>query len=633
MASTEEINALPFDPDERTRQFLTQISKEFSDDRDIKNQGIALLSYRTMQQIWDEALSDYNVLVPPKRKGDWIVPYASALTQDAVNKWWATLTQDWIFPEITAVNKQNEISRTIGRAMAALLKQAKRTDGYPSENGYLKFSRQTLGGLISGTFHTFVDVYKGRNITSIIPNEEVYVPNFYEPNVQKQGHFIWVQEGVTYDELRMIFGGLENWKYVSPGQMSKWNSGVTPLFRNFDNGIVQSDRCQVLRRWAPVPDDELKKGMEQDKYFNIIIQGIPMFDPENRSPFRHGFYPVVHGKASDWEPNFYWGKGIPHLMREDKKMHDKFKMVVLNKSILNLVPPIVALNGINVTQDAIRPAQITKLKGDINAIQKIPGVAEAVTNADLGIIQNLKTAVGESSADTNPAGTNPKSARHAQQQTAEAQLMMQPIGKMLSFAVEAEAWLMCQNIIQFYPQNKIKKIVVPDQTLRNGKRGNMEVQFEKIKPMDQQGLLDRSESLMKQQNDAMEEKEPKEIIVLNQDVLDQIDLYIEVTANPVERQSIAMEQAKTLQNAQFYMSAPNSNKDEVLRMVARANNDNEDLIVQQPPPPAPSQSGSPPNGPPNAMAPNQNEPGQGEGIETPAGNSINQQVGPLGQLG
>ena len=53
-------------------------------------------------------------------------------------------------------------------------------------------------------------------IQSIVPNDELLIENFYEPDIQKQGYLIW-RKIISYDLAERKYSHYKNFEYVNPG--------------------------------------------------------------------------------------------------------------------------------------------------------------------------------------------------------------------------------------------------------------------------------------------------------------------------------------------------------------------------------------------------------------------------------
>lgn len=560
---------------------LAKIYQDYSSDRDIKNQGQDILNGLTLQTIWDTADKEYNIFFPEK-VDNWRKRWNSAISQDKINDYLASIATDWIFPEVLAVNNQNNIDRVISRVAKATLEHAEKNDGRPDANGHLKFVRQTHSTLKYGTSHRQHDVINNQPVTSLVPNEEIFIPNFFEPDIQNQPHVIRVRDGVTFEEAKAVFGDLPNFKYVHSGGVSNWQLGTTPLFRNYDTGIVQKDRVQIIYAQYPVPEDKLDKGRKKQKYFNIAINGVLMFKAENKSPYRHGLYNISKWQCDIFDANYYWGKPIYLRFKVDKDAYDEFRSIVLNKEKLSLNRPLVSMNGLHVDQDIVVPGRVSSITDDIGNLATIPGIGEPPQAADFSILQMLKQSVESSAITSTKPGQAPsrQGVRTTQIQEATAQKASSIIGLMFAFGVEAGAYQTIRNCFQFYPRQKLEKLSLPNQQLATGRQGDIEVLFQKIPKMTADEQLKHSTNILHEEMDANQNGQPKEKLYIDPSYLDTLDLYMEVSANPINRPNKAFREQTAQAKYALYKQDTMVNQEWNTRNLVRAMGDNEDEAIQ-----------------------------------------------------
>jgi len=573
-----------YNPSFEEQQYIQEAYELFTQDRTIKTGPQDILNGLELQQIWDEADKEYNIFFPQTNPDGWSQTFTSLISQDKINEYWAKVYSQLMDINFQARNSGRSIDRIMSRVCQALHDYSMSNDGRPTDSGYSKFLRQGLQCMKYGTVHTMHYWNGERCEKEIFPNEEVFIPNFYEFDLQKQGHFIRLKDGMTYEEAKAKFGKLENFKYVKKGAFSQWSIGTTPWFRNYQTGIVQADRCQVLFVWKPVSPENVTKGKRQ-KYFNIIINGVLMFKPDNKDVFKHGLYPITKRVCDLFDGLYYWGKPIYLRFKADKTAYDQFRSDLLNRGKLALDRPMVSLDGLHVDEKIIVPGKITAISDDINGLKAIPGVGDPLTSGDFNILSLLKSNINDSATQSVLPGQGKKSARQAQIEDANVNSVLSTIGLLTAFDFESEAYITVRNALQFFPKSKIKKLVVTDQQLSNGKNGDFEILFEKIPPMTEAEQLSVSTKMLQQQDQSSEEGDNKEFAMIDIEYIDEIDIMTIMQSNPADRPTQAQKQNKAITKFGLYSKGQNFNQEAVSRQFVRDMGDNEDELVMPTPPP------------------------------------------------
>ena len=134
-------------------------------------------------------------------------------------------------------------------------------------------------------------------IQSIVPNDELLIENFYEPDIQKQGYLIW-RKIISYDLAERKYGNYKNFKYVHPG--------IEVLYSE-QNGAFYEEYSQ----------DEYS--VEQVWYYNayrdvmlLFVNGVLLTDCENPNPRIDKMYPMAKTFYEPISPDarFFYGKSL-----------------------------------------------------------------------------------------------------------------------------------------------------------------------------------------------------------------------------------------------------------------------------------------------------------------------------------
>lgn len=565
-----------FIPNQDTMDFILKWYKAFDEDRQLKDEAYRCLGNINLADFWQNCRDDYNNIVPYKSKKDWKKQAVRGITRDKANGFIAKITSKFIKSQVLAQNKDQKIDQTMSRMFGILLDwwlrlcQARRN-----------FIDIVQTAVIEGTVHVQQNIINGREIREIIPNDEVYVPNFKQPDVQKQSHFIRCQV-CSYEEAKLIWGDNDNWKYVMPGISDKWNIDHE-YFQGYETGIQEDNEVMITTVWEHKGYD--KKNNPKPKIYNVLISGIPMYDIDYKMPLKHNRYPEkgVFEKFAD--TTFYWGNSLPNKIKHDKKYLDAFRTIILNKAILNLLPPLFNKGQEHIDEDVIVPAKITPTQLEEGDIFSVPGVSDPITQGDLNIEDIVERSISE--ATQPPTSLGQESDRQAtlgeiQLKDSRAAELLKTFGQFISFLVEDLDTQSLSNIIQFETKKGIqalvdgsellfqKEIEIPEQTLNNGKQGILALRLGEGK------FPPPIEIAQEEYNTG------KEIIYAKYKYIEELDKYVYVSANPVDKPSETLERLIAVENYKaVYFNNPFINQLEAVRNVVRANRDDEEKLINE----------------------------------------------------
>lgn len=598
-----------YQPDDDTRKFIEAVYTDFRQDAEVKTTGYAYLHGKSVVDYISECNKDFNALPESEESDDIIRQYTSSISRDKVNTEVAQIIANSPKPSIVAQNARQEVDRIVARVLRESLDYADNMDGMPSQNGKRKRLDYCIRMVAEGTVHIQEDMVDGECISTLVPNQEIYIPNIWQEDLQQQSHVLRVTNDVSYAEARLAFGHLDNFKYVSSGMYSDWNFADRTFFEEYANGVnIDDGHVQIIRAWYPI------SGKKKQKYFNILINGIPMYSWDNRMAYKHGFYPIAKDVFESFG-NFYWGNSLSNKIREDKVFYEGWKTLLRAKQKFSVFPPLGAYGGLSVTENIFVPATVSPLGGTPDNLQRIPGIGEGLSSGDIEMMKMAEAEIDRGSFSPLLAGQQPSgdpTAREVATVSANAQINKGPtVDRFFNLEMSKE-YLRVHNIVQYWPKKKfdgLSKITIPDAQLRTGERGALEILFEDIPPMDEEEMMIASEGLMQEQRQASKEKQPKEIAVIDKKYLRELSLFVTIQ----EKSQTDLEVSREIDFFTRTAGNPMFVQAEVARDLVRAYGKDEDRLIPKETPQVPQQ--------PNQ--PNQsNQLSQSLGMETPAGKEM-----------
>ena len=584
-------------PTPEESEFILNVYRDFYKDDEIKKDSHEVLGNRTLQDFWDRCNWDYGVLVDDSDPNDPVKPYASTISRDKSNTFITNLTLQLVYPGVTAQNNQQEIDHVVSSISKPLLEYSYDNDGAPSETGHQKTVRSIHRMVVEGTTHVQDDWVEDKLFSQLVPNEEIYIPNFWQPNIQLQPHVLRVQNDILFQQAEDEFGQLPNWKFVKPGNLNSLNIDDS-IFKDELDGIVNEDRVQIIRAWYDVPKRMFKKlgvprGAKRAKLFNVIINGVPMFKIDNLMPYEHGQYPITKGIFEHFSKSeFYWGNSMPNKARMDKAWLDGWKTLIRHKAKLSAIPPLLTFNGASLLdEDVYVPGKNTAAPSGMNPddVTPVPGMnLDGVTSGDIAIMNVAREEIDSGNLSPQASGGDTpgtQTAREAVIREQNEQIILGGFGLQVAFFLQARAFPILKLNFQFLSRQRFKKIVVPDQELGNGRKGDLEIIFEKPTKRTDEERIAESRDILRAEIRAEEDGRPKRIVKINKEYIRNLDLYVKAVADPQPRKTTAMRRAIAQEKFNIYSGRPDlfNTRNAARTLVREMGDDENEMMARETP--------------------------------------------------
>lgn len=463
-------------PKEREAQIL--VMKEFLKGRNITQKTYNQLNGRTIYQAIDDWTKRWNGYIPeasPLLDADQSRMFLN-FTRNQIISYVSSVAMTRPKTKVQAINKKTgSTDQKFADVMNDLLEYSAN-----EENGDAKFLSAALEGTIKGT----VIVYEGymKNIQKmdvpqsfdagtgeitykkeyrtvfdncfqrIVPIEDFYIANPYQPDVQKQPFVIW-REITMYDEAEVEFGDYKNWKYVKKG-LYTFAEDVTTFYKNSLITELNGEQVEILRFYC--------------KYLNkhvLMINGVVIYT--GPIPFKDGNYPFAKGIFEPFSNDFFWGAGFPNKIMGEQDLINTFWNMMVDKTEGSLLPFGLSSDLDDWIEDDTLSLNRIRKVGDINKwkFDTLPGVSageQSMLQTALGFARENSGVVGGANAMTPRGGK-----LNVRQVLLQQQEAMKKMGFPMALLEDFErdrCKLRLDHILQFYSIPKVEKI-----TGKNGK--------------------------------------------------------------------------------------------------------------------------------------------------------------------
>lgn len=186
-------------------------------------------------------------------------------------------------------------------------------------------------------------------IDESVPPEQVLIPDFYQPDIQKQS---WVirRRVRPFQTLRTLYNDTyPDFVHVNPGVQCIYNDANQEFYYSYDTEL-ESDECEEVLYW----------NKNLDLYL-IAVNGILLTDADNANPREDKLYPFATFGYEFLRANgdsFYW-KSLAFKTMPDEKIVNTLYPMIIDGTFLAIMPPMVNIGGEIIESDVIAPGVVT----------------------------------------------------------------------------------------------------------------------------------------------------------------------------------------------------------------------------------------------------------------------------------
>lgn len=318
----------------------------------------------------------------------------------------AHATARLIFPQINAEDENSDDQHDAAHVMSGLMEWAAEQSDYP-----MYALRRTLAALtdpVSIGYTEYAEVYRRvkrptttKNVyawedmrdetlsgfqDSTVPCDELFIENFYEPDIQKQGWLIW-RRVIGYDLAQAKYGDRENFKYVTPGVQILYNDANQSFYQVYDTNMRPYD-CEEIIYYNKTLDLKI-----------AVVNRVFMDDVENPNPRNDKLYPFdVFGYELINNRCFYYKSLVFKLGPEADIINTLYPMIT-DGTYLNVIPPMMAISDNIIDTTVIVPGLVTTFQSPNS--QLAPINTSNNLNAGMALLTEVQEKIGETAGDTD----------------------------------------------------------------------------------------------------------------------------------------------------------------------------------------------------------------------------------------
>lgn len=490
----------------------------------------------------------------------------------------AHATAQLIFPKVFAYNNQSDVQEDSARVMEDLMEWAADQCNY--EKTSLNAVISAIVNPASITYSEYGEIYRtvkrekgedgkwipekeldedlsGFKDTSV-PVDELYIENFYENDIQKQGWLIW-RRVIGYDLASVKYGEYQNWKYVKPGVQVIFDDASQTFYEVYDSNM-RNDSVEEVIYWNKKLDVKL-----------YMVNAVLLSDFDNPNPRNDKLYPFSKfGYENIDEGKCFYYKSLSFKMQSDANIVNTLYPMIVDGTYLNIFQPMINIGSETIGSDVIVPGGVTTLT-DPNS--KLTPIAVAGNiKAGMDTLMEVERSISESSEDPilNGQSGSGTTAYEISRQEQNASTVLGLFIKMISQFVRQYGRLRIGDTLQYQTIVDADKITdQPDLVYKSflvrgkGKKGSKKIQFTNEipdEPIDKKQKLDKSYSILQE-----EKNSGMTIYKVNPALFRELSYRLVVSPDVLHPRSEDLERAMKLELYDRAIQNPMSNQEAVLK--------------------------------------------------------------------
>lgn len=315
-------------------------------------------------------------------------------------------------------------------------------------------------------------IYSGF-ISSIVPLDELFIGNIYEPNIQKQP-FLIRRKLIDFVTAKRKYDKHKDFEFVKPGVKTFFDSGTNTFYEDYDE--------ELERRLV----EEVVYYNQQADLELHVINGILLDDPDEPMRREDKLNPFAHSVYETFNSRFFYGMALVQKFEPDEDNLTTLWRMFIDGTYLQMMPPISVYGETDVNAQDFAPRSINTFAS--------PDVKVEAMNLgqNLNAGQAAIAATEQSMAETSKQDYAPKAdttAREIEFMEEQMKISLGRTGKMVAKLVKDFGDLLVGSIVQYLPIAQLGEVVgdetalkfpvlfLTDQENAEGKRVTKKIEF------------------------------------------------------------------------------------------------------------------------------------------------------------
>lgn len=572
---TDEI--APYNPDEKTKDVSAMVLKHFT--LSTVNMYTPRVEFNDLSLITRDQYDQMAFNTYQPNNGDaWEGSPQSAWRSRAIrpvirNKCMsiaAHATARLIFPKVFAYNDNSDEQADAARVLEDLMEWSGDESNYaytalmrvitamssPASIGYTEYGEVMRNVKVEKNGDTWTEKQIRDEaypcfMDEVVPVNQLYIQNIFEPDIQKQGYLIW-RKVYAFSEAQNKYASVyDNFKYVKPGVQTIYDDANRQFYYVYDPNMRQEDIEEVVY-WNKNLDLKI-----------IMVNGVMMTDCDNPNPRNDKLYPFDKFGYEPINNRFFYYKSLSFKLQHDADIVNTLYQMVIDGTYLSIFKPMVNVGGEIIASDVIVPGAVTTLS-DPNADLRAINVGSDLKSG-LETLSVVENSINESSQEPLQNGQDTGGTQTAYEISKIEQNANTVLGlflQMIAKHVRDYGKLRIGDILQYLTLPEVSDITGdPELTYKtfflkgNAKTGgkNKKIEFDKEIPdeMSTDEHLGKSYDVLTE-----EDKKGMEIAKVNPSLLREIKYMVTISPDVLNPRSEDLERAYNLEEYDRMVSAP-----------------------------------------------------------------------------
>lgn len=184
---------------------------------------------------------------------------------------------------------------------------------------------------------------------AVVPVDQLYIENFFEPDIQKQGWLIW-RKVYSFSAAQGKYNGIyDNFKFVRPGVQTIYDDANRQFYYVYDPNMRSEDVEEIIY-WNKNLDLKI-----------IMVNGVMMTECNNPNPRADKLYPFDKFGYEPINNRFFYYKSLAFKLQHDADIVNTLYQMVIDGTYLSIFKPMVNRGGEIIASDVIVPGAVTTL--------------------------------------------------------------------------------------------------------------------------------------------------------------------------------------------------------------------------------------------------------------------------------
>lgn len=399
----------------------------------------------------------------------------------------------------------------------------------------------------------------------VIPCEDIFIPNFYENDIQKQG-FVIHRTVISYEQAKELYGDYENFQYVEPEIQFLYVAEQDQFYRVYDQNLVGRlvEKCVYYNHLA-----DLKL---------TFINGILMDDVDNPNPRKDKLYPFATTGYEKFNARSFYYKSLVFKMGPDEEVINTLYRMIIDGTYVNIMPPSVIFGSEQLSSDVIAPGKVTT----VNNPQPNSSWQTLPTNNNLAAGHQMLEKVEQSATETSVSNLSAGQALGGRQTAyyisaleQNAKTMLGLFVHMIGNLVQDFGYLRVNDILQYLTVGQAMDILNPNGRLKfhnflirdkniGGINKSRRIRFDGNIPsmLPKEEIRDMQFGLMHQQKEL---NDNTEIMIVNPGIFRSLKYHLKIEPEALLPKSDATQKALMLEQYAMGKQDPNLNQKSMTR--------------------------------------------------------------------